>query len=244
MTDPMVLFDFQNRLPEYSGTQEESLHWLAEAHIQSEFTKLPHLNEEERAEVRHKLTKLVHRIGVRPPRVENRNSCLIDFKRTNWEEMRIFKLHRLPSGVGTTERNQFFTDVITKVFDHFYSEEEIPPAALIHVTCTGYHSPSAAQRTVVKKNWGQKTEVVHAYHMGCYASIPALRISRGFFENADPYREGSRRVDIVHTELCTLHLNPTVRAPENLVVQSLFSDLGDLEKGQSGREAVGNYSKC
>jgi predicted naringenin-chalcone synthase len=31
-------------------------------------------------------------------------------------------------------------------------------------------------------------------------------------------------VDLVHTELCTLHLNPTQHLPEQLVVQTLFAD--------------------
>ena len=31
-------------------------------------------------------------------------------------------------------------------------------------------------------------------------------------------------MDIVHTELCTLHLNPALHSPEQLVVQSLFAD--------------------
>lgn len=31
-------------------------------------------------------------------------------------------------------------------------------------------------------------------------------------------------VDVVHTELCTLHFNPLSHSPEQLVVQSLFAD--------------------
>jgi predicted naringenin-chalcone synthase len=49
--------------------------------------------------------------------------------------------------------------------------------------------------------------------MGCYASLPALRMARG---NLD--------ADILHTELCTLHFDPANHDPEQLVVQSLFAD--------------------
>jgi predicted naringenin-chalcone synthase len=35
---------------------------------------------------------------------------------------------------------------------------------------------------------------------------------------------GKSQVDIVHTELCTLHMDPTQHLPEQLVVQTLFAD--------------------
>jgi predicted naringenin-chalcone synthase len=79
-------------------------------------------------------------------------------------------------------------------------------------------SPSGAQRLVAKRDWGRSTEVFHAYHMGCYASMPAIRMAAGFVER------GKSRVDIVHTELCTLHMDPSQHLPEQLVVQTLFAD--------------------
>jgi len=54
--------------------------------------------------------------------------------------------------------------------------------------------------------------------MGCYASLPAIRIAAGFLAR------GKERVDIVHTELCTLHMDPSQHLPEQLVVQTLFAD--------------------
>lgn len=68
------------------------------------------------------------------------------------------------------------------------------------------------------RDWGRSTEVIHAYHMGCYASMPAIRMAAGFVER------GKSRVDIVHTELCTLHMDPSQHLPEQLVVQTLFAD--------------------
>jgi len=57
--------------------------------------------------------------------------------------------------------------------------------------------------------------------MGCYASIPALRIASGCLQTS--YAEHPR-TDIVHTELCTLHLDLGDHSPEQVVVQSLFAD--------------------
>ncbi len=62
-------------------------------------------------------------------------------------------------------------------------------------------------------NWGTKTEALHAYHMGCYAAFPALRMARG-----------ANEAEILHTELCTLHMDPDRHDPEQLVIQSLFAD--------------------
>ncbi len=33
-----------------------------------------------------------------------------------------------------------------------------------------------------------------------------------------------KKVDIVHTEMCSLHLDPAVHSPEQMVVQTLFAD--------------------
>lgn len=68
---------------------------------------------------------------------------------------------------------------------------------------TGYLSPSAAQLLVVEKGWQQRTRVTHAYHMGCYAALPAIRIGSGFLTSTTHL---GYRVDIAHTEL--LHLAP------------------------------------
>ena len=65
-------------------------------------------------------------------------------------------------------------------------------------------APSPVQQLVAARHWGKTTEVLHAYHMGCYAAHPALRIAAGqlMAQPAD-----LRAVDIVHTELCSLHLD-------------------------------------
>src|SRR5262249_46036053 len=54
--------------------------------------------------------------------------------------------------------------------------------------------------------------------MGCYGSIPAIRMAMGH------YALEKEQSDIVHTELCSLHMNPSLHSMEQLVVQSLFAD--------------------
>jgi predicted naringenin-chalcone synthase len=54
--------------------------------------------------------------------------------------------------------------------------------------------------------------------MGCYAALPAIRMAEGFVAAE------KQRVDIVHTEMCGLHMDSHDNSPEQLVVQSLFAD--------------------
>src|SRR5262249_17811991 len=105
--------------------------------------------------------------------------------------------------------------IVGRYFDEEWEEREAP-SDIIHVTCTGYASPSAAQRLVTRKRW--PTRVLHAYHMGCSAAFPALRIAAGCLAL------GAETVDVAHTELPSLHLDPSDHSIEQIVVQTLFAD--------------------
>ena len=60
--------------------------------------------------------------------------------------------------------------------------------------------------------------------MGCYAALPAIRMAEGLIAARHARNEPNARADIVHTEMCALHMNPSNTSPEQLVVQSLFAD--------------------
>lgn len=215
---PVVLHDFQCQPARYHSDQEAILEWIAAAHAQSEITLQNPTTAEAREAIIRRFRKLVLRFGCSTDRISFRNASLADFTHTDWDRMRIFQLNRFPSGKPCGDRSLFFREISGSAFEAFYADEIHPPDVLIHVTCTGYVSPSGAQRLVAKRDWGQSTEVIHAYHMGCYASMPAIRLAAGLLGR------GKARVDIVHTELCTLHMDPSQHLPEQLVVQTLFAD--------------------
>ena len=214
----LLLHDFQSQPPGFRLDQGAILEWLAAAHGEAELTLQQPATAEARAAILRKYRKLVLRFGCSTDRIAFRSSCLDDFSHTDWERMKLFPLHSHPSGRTCEARSRFFSEVCGAAFERFYPEGQTPPAVLIHVTCTGYVSPSGAQRLVALRGWGEGTEVIHAYHMGCYASMPAIRIAAGLVARGKP------RVDLVHTELCTLHLDPSQHLPEQLVVQTLFAD--------------------
>ena len=125
-------------------------------------------------------------------------------------------------------RTALYEQAMDELFARSYDGERDEPDDLVHVTCTGYASPSAAQKLVAAKSW--RTRVTHAYQMGCYAAIPALRIAAGFVAL------GARRVDVAHGELCSLCFDPRDHALDQIVVQSLFGD-GFIRYAMLGTDA-------
>ncbi|WP_300568533.1 3-oxoacyl-[acyl-carrier-protein] synthase III C-terminal domain-containing protein [Flavobacterium sp.] len=116
-------------------------------------------------------------------------------------------------------RMEWFKRKMRYVFDKFYVDTNTKPENMIHVTCSGYSSPSLAQEAVIKRKW-DTVQVTHSYHMGCYGAFPAIRTGKGLLDSSTT----NGRVDIVHTELLSAHLNLTEFTPSNTMICSLFAD--------------------
>ena len=217
---------FRSEQPAYRVGQSQALNWLGEAHTQAESLSAAREGVSFHKDAfREKIQDLLRRYGCREDKISARASQNEDFTHTNWSEMKVFRLDETPQGRGATVRSRFFESATAPVFERLFADRPEPPGDIIHVTCTGYSSPSVAQNFVSQQGWGSMCRVTHAYHMGCYAAFPALRLASSLVQAPPGLRSrGQPRVDIVHTELCTLHLNPLVHTPEQLVVQSLFAD--------------------
>ncbi|MBK7889584.1 MAG: naringenin-chalcone synthase [Bdellovibrionales bacterium] len=185
----IALTGFEQRLPKQQFEQELSLRRIAEVHS---------LNGDVTTE---QMTVLLKRYGVKAEQISRRY----------YEDITIAE-----KGEGILARAEFFSQRGLEIVSSFYSDTALAPDHLIHVTCTGYVSPSAVQHLVTDRSW-RGTGVTHAYHMGCYAALPAIRIAEGLVASRN------RHVDIIHTEMC-LHMDRTQHSPEQLVVQSLFAD--------------------
>lgn len=213
----MRLAGFVATPPRFEIDQQRSLAWLAAAHAESEAVQ-NRLDDRERHRFHGRIARALERCACPPSKLARRGHSVPDVERDGFADNDLYALAREPRGHGTALRMAMFAECVTEYFARAYADEREPPDDLIHVTCTGYVSPSGAQRMVAKKGWGAITRVTHAYHMGCYAALPAVRMAAGFAAI------GARRVDIVHTELCSLHLDPADHRIEQLVVQSLFAD--------------------
>lgn len=186
----MRIGSFVTTRPQFELSQQESLEWLAMAHSGNS------------RELESRLLRLLGRVACTPEKIASRGHSLDYVARGEAPDQRATTAHRMAQ----------FESIVDAYFAHTYQHES-PPSDIVHVTCTGYVSPSGAQKLVAAKQWA--TRVTHAYHMGCYAAVPAVRIASSL---------GSARVDVVHTELCSLHVDTADHRAEQLVVQSLFAD--------------------
>jgi predicted naringenin-chalcone synthase len=214
------------RHPAHRIDQRRALGWLAQVHAGSRAT-LESSGADDRAGFADRTRKVIDRCACGPTKIGTRAHVIADIGRTDWADLSIYDVARNPRGRGTAARSRFFAEAVNAYFEAEYEHDDLPPDEIVHVTCTGYISPSGAQKLVADKGWGDSTRVTHAYHMGCYAAFPAVRIAVGSLgQDAAPDVEGrsGRRVDIVHTELCSLHLDPSDHSIEQLVIQSLFAD--------------------
>ena len=90
----------------------------------------------------------------------------------------------------------------------FYPGGEEPPDDIIHVTCTGYEAPSAVQKLAVRRGWQDRVGITHAYHMGCYASMPAVRMATGYLALRSRAAANARRPPRRHRACGDLHPAP------------------------------------
>lgn len=213
----MILSDFQIIRPSYEIGQEDALNWLLDAHTEAE----SRISNADKESFRKHLSEKLWKVGCKPDRISKRGHMTPDYLHKNWDQMELYRLTHSPEGENLSIRSRHFGKYVDEIFLQYYPEEQAcPPDDLIHVSCTGYVSPSGAQKIASLRNWGHQTTITHAYHMGCYASIPAIRMALGFLS----YGSNKNRTDIVHTEVCSLHTNPSNHNTDQLVSQSLFAD--------------------
>lgn len=217
MVSSPLLTHFIASSPRHVTPQARSLEWLARAHAESEATQ-QHLEAPARERFRARIERAIERCACGPDKIGQRGQSVGELETFDFDAHALYDLRNQPRGSGSAARTRLFASVVDDYFVRTYADEPVPPDDLIHVTCTGYVSPNGAQKLVAQRGWGAATRVTNAYQMGCYAALPALRIAAGFVAT------GSQRVDIAHTELCSLHFDPSDHSLEQLVVQSLFAD--------------------
>lgn len=201
----MYITDFQIVRPRFERSQEEILDWISRAHGHRKdvtFTE----------ELRQKLFSL----GLGDQKIQKRGFHLEDCNHLDWERMQIYNVEESDRGSTLDHRMAAFDEAASEMLEQLYPEGASLPSQLIHTTCTGYIAPSPAQKLVARRK--ARTMVTHAYHMGCYGAIPSVRMAMGHVATE------SGDAEVVHTELCSLHMNPSLHSTEQLVVQSLFAD--------------------
>lgn len=207
----MYLKNFYSIKPPYHRKQNDGLKWLAAAYKIAQ--KDQSYSEEE-------YSKLLNRVACSEAQIQTRSFFIADSSHMDWDKHTIYPIRQSPQGVSMHHRHEYYHKTVVELFKQIYNDRSYPDD-IIHVSCTGYVSPSAAQLTAI--NAPKSVTVTHSYHMGCYGAFPALRMATGFLSNPDILGKKDA-VDIVHTELCSLHMNPQDPSLEQMVIQSLFAD--------------------
>lgn len=157
------------------------------------------------------------RYAVKPDYINSRNIYAKGIGDLPYKGEALYSLNE-EKNPNLDERSEQAQEKAEEIFDYLYDGEDEAPNHLNHVSCTHYQSPSAAQKMILKKEWFSKTIVTHLYHMGCYAALPAIRVSKAYVA------DGAGQVDVVHTELCSFHLNREDTRKEQIIMNTLFAD--------------------
>ncbi len=91
---------------------------------------------------------------------------------------------------------------------------------LITVSCTGFYAPGPDFDIINSLGLDPSIERYHLGFMGCYASIPALKMAQQF---CNAYEKAT--VLVVSVELCSIHFQANSKM-DNLLSSTVFSDGG------------------
>ncbi|SFR66381.1 Predicted naringenin-chalcone synthase [Agromyces sp. CF514] len=127
---------------------------------------------------------------------------------------------------GTKARNEIYAREATRLYvEAGRAAIEATPGVeasdvthVITVSCTGFYAPGPDFMVARDLGLNAGVERYHLGFMGCYASIPALRLARQLCE-----ADAAAVVLVISVELCTLHLRSS-NDPDTIVASSLFSD--------------------
>ena len=156
-----------------------------------------------------------------------RGSVLSDYTHDDWSRMSLFKPFLRSDGSITPwslpplqERMKVYIDAALTMAREAFSGVDKAPAYIIDVSCTGYRSPFPAQTLVLEKAWENQTRLLKIGHMGCYASVPGVHMGAQLTQSIGL----EDTVSVLSTELCSLHLDPLARDPDQIVSNILFAD--------------------
>ncbi len=133
--------------------------------------------------------------------------------------------HREPEGCCVGERMDIYRRVSQNHINELYKNVSVPAEQMIHVTSTGYCSPNPVEVMAGERQWSN-VEVSNVYNKACNAAIPAIRSANSSLRSsyAGQYERPKRRIDIIHSEMFSLHIKLTDLNPVNVGMMGAISD--------------------
>ena len=181
---PVVLADFE-RSGLRNPSQQDELKKI-QAHFMA-LAQLPRAESPGRPNARQLAAHLRERMArygtsseyIAQRQVSVLTSCFVKPDAANASELvRRYGGLRAPTGEALDERMTLFEEVACDVFERVYTNTQTPPDDIVHVSCSGYVSPSPVQTFLSRRGW-LNVGVTHSYHMGCYGAFPAIRTAVG-----------------------------------------------------------------
>jgi predicted naringenin-chalcone synthase len=167
--------------------------------------------------------RIIHQLYARSG-IETRYSVVDDFYKGGSNSLFFNGQGTSP---GTKSRNETYIREGRKLFVKtagklMESSTFCPPdiTHLITVSCTGFYAPGPDYDIIQSLGLKPSVERYHLGFMGCYASIPALKMADQICR-ATP----DAVVMVVSVELCTLHFQASPKL-DNLLSASVFADGG------------------
>jgi predicted naringenin-chalcone synthase len=228
-TVPIVLSDFERTVISEPCEQEELKRIQVHFMTLAQSAKQGLTTDEQREELGRRIAERMARFGTSSEYIAARQVGVLhsyfvkhDPGATGLKQK--YGDLRTPTGELLDARMDLFEETACSVFDRVYAKEHSAPDDIVHVTCSGYVSPSPVQTFLSKRGW-HRTGVTHSYHMGCYGAFPAVRTALGLVGSSySSLPCPKRRVDLVHTEFLSLHFDLLGEAPDSFVTSTLFAD--------------------
>lgn len=160
------------------------------------------------------------RISVLPDAEAAKDPADLDFAMIPFTSTFLVKA----GGPDIDDRLAIFREHARAALEKMYPDVDDAPGELIHVSTTGYRLPSPVHELVSARGWFH-TVVSHCYHQGCYGAFPAVRMAAGSLAAAQSgLARAGGRVDIAHTEICSIHVAPDCLDAGHIICDSLFAD--------------------
>lgn len=203
---PSYIHAIETVTPPYSYSQDE---------IRDRMKEIVPGNEKDRRIIHH----LYSKSGI-----ENRYSVINDFRQSGSQSLFFNGEGAYP---GTMRRNELYIREGRKLFvgvgealidQSGFNAGEI--THLITVSCTGFYAPGPDFDIIRSLNLNPQIERYHLGFMGCYASLPALKMADQICR-ANP----DANVMVVSVELCTIHFQANPKL-DNMLSASIFADGG------------------
>lgn len=210
MNHPAILRSLQTIVPDTKLTQDE---------VRDVFAAQPELG---------RLAKRIVSASFNGSGIDTRYTVLEELSFSAEVETPLFfdRENGLLLSPGTKARNEVYVREAWKLYvdaaqRSVDADPDITAADVTHVitvSCTGFYAPGPDYEIVRSLGLAENVRRYHLGFMGCYASMPALRMASEICAgNPDAV------VLIVSVELCTLHLRSS-EDPDMIVATSLFAD--------------------